>query len=244
MARGTSWEKVSDWYDDIVGSEGHYYHREVIFPRLLPLLKKSKNLLDCACGQGVLAKQLGKETEYVGIDLSKELIDKAKAGTRGSFKVVDITKPFDLEKSFDTIVILLAFQNLEDPKGFIENAKKHLIQGGRLIMVLNHPCFRIPRQSGWEVNEAQKLQMRTINRYMSPLEIPLQANPSRGKNSEILRTFHKPLSEITKLLTDAKLVITSLEEWSSNKTSTGKNAKMENRAREEFPLFLTLVARK
>ena len=83
-----------------------------------------------------------------------------------------------------------------------------------------------------------------INRYMSPLEIPIQAAPSRGKDSPILRTFHRSLSDITQILTDNKLVITHLEEWCSNKESTGKYAKMENRAREEFPLFLTLVARK
>ena len=244
MKRSTSWEKVSDWYDDIVGKEGHYYHREVIFPKLLPLLKKSKRVLDCACGQGILQKQLPKGVDYVGVDLSKDLIAKAKKGSDAPFHVHDITKPFDVGKVFDTVTIVLALQNLENPKGFFENAKRHLVQGGKLIIVMNHPCFRIPRQSSWEINEAQKLQMRCVNRYMSQMEIPIQSNPSKGKKSEMLPTFHKPLSEITKLLSDAKFVITEIDEWCSNKTSTGKNAKMENRAREEFPLFMTLVARK
>ena len=34
------------------------------------------------------------------------------------------------------------------------------------------------------------------------------------------------------------------EEWISDKRSMGKRAGMENRAREEFPLFLAILAKK
>ena len=124
-----------------------------------------------------------------GVDLSKGLIAKAKKGSDAPFHVHDITKPFDVGKVFDTVTIVLALQNLENPKGFFENAKRHLVQGGKLIIVMNHPCFRIPRQSSWEINETQKLQMRCVNRYMTPMEIPIQSNPSKGKKSEMLPTF-------------------------------------------------------
>jgi len=42
-----------------------------------------------------------------------------------------------------------------------------------LVIVLNHPCFRIPRQSGWGIDEKNKLQFRKVIKYMSPMEIPL-----------------------------------------------------------------------
>jgi len=35
-----------------------------------------------------------------------------------------------------------------------------------------------------------------------------------------------------------------MEEWISDKKSTGAKARMENRSREEFPLFLALLAQK
>jgi hypothetical protein len=38
--------------------------------------------------------------------------------------------------------------------------------------------------------------------------------------------------------------MTAMEEWVSDKKSTGKFATVENRARAEFPLFLTLKMKK
>jgi hypothetical protein len=39
-------------------------------------------------------------------------------------------------------------------------------------------------------------------------------------------------------------VILVIDEWVSDKKSMGKCAAQENRARQEFPLFLTLIAQK
>jgi len=38
------------------------------------------------------------------------------------------------------------------------------------------------------------------------------------------------------------MVISDLEEWTSDKVSAGKSARAENRARSEFPLFLAIKA--
>jgi hypothetical protein len=46
------------------------------------------------------------------------------------------------------------------------------------------------------------------------------------------------------MLTDNGLIIETIEEWVSNKKSTGAKALMEDKARKEIPLFLTLVAKK
>ena len=75
------------------------------------------------------------------------------------------------------------------------------------------------------------------------MEIPIQMNPSQKAQSTKTYSYHFPLSEITTWLREAGFVITRLEEWCSNKSSTGKNAKMENRARKEFPLFLAIETR-
>lgn len=244
MKKTTAWEKTGDWYDKIVGSGGHLYHKEVILPYLLPLLKKRKSILDCACGQGILSRAVDKETGYVGLDLSRSLLKSAKERSKREFREQDICEPFSLGKTFSDVVCLLAFQNLEKPEGFIANANKHLEKGGRLIVVMNHPCFRIPRQSGWGVDEKKKMQYRKVEKYMSAMEIPLQAHPSQKEASEIIRTFHHPLSAIVQMFAEGGFVITGMDELRSHKKSTGKNARMENRARTEFPLFLSVVAQK
>jgi len=243
MKKDTSWKQVGKWYDDIVSKGGHVYHKEVIFPTLEKWLSFSEGdaVLDLGCGQGILARQLPKNISYQGVDLAKPLIEKAKGYTNHQFLKGDATKPLKIsKKDFSHAFMILSLQNMERGDQAVKNAGQHLKKGGRLILVLNHPCYRIPRQSSWGVDENKKLQYRRVDRYLSPLEIPIQMHPSKQEKSEKTFSYHHPLSTYIKWMTDSGFAITRLEEWHSTKTSTGKHAKMENRARCEFPLFLAL----
>jgi SAM-dependent methyltransferase len=247
----TSWEPVGSWYQSIVGEEGHYYHQTVIIPKLLALMEfsetKSPALLDLACGSGVLARVIPPDVPYLGIDISPTLIKAAKEQDQNRFHeyvVADLTKPLKLRKDFSHAFIILALQNIGSPSLALKNSYTHLRPGGKLFIVLNHPCFRIPRQSSWGVDEKQKIQYRRIDRYQSSMEIPIQAHPSKGSHSPSTLSFHYPLSSYSKWLKETGFLIEMIDEWCSEKVSTGKAAKMENRSREEIPLFLCLVAKK
>lgn len=243
----TSWNRVSNWYDQIVAKEGHYYHQEVIFPFLqthvFSKLKKEDKILELACGQGVLERKLNKENYYVGIDLAKDLIKSAtqtKISDRHQFLVKDITLPFQLDEKFDVGFIILALQNVKDPMGAMRNFMMHIKPKGKVYIVLNHPTFRIPRQSSWGVDEAKKIQYRRIDRYMSPMEIPIAMEPSKGKASEQTFSYHHPLSFFSQIFYENQFAISKIDELLSNKTSVGSVKKMEDRARNEFPLFMVL----
>ena len=249
--KDTSWEEVEGWYSSCVGEKGHYYHQTLILPNALRLLgiKKSppSSVLDIGCGQGVFARALPPETIYCGVDYSPSLIEEAKRQTRRAsftFYHADATQPLPVEKTdFDCAIFLLSLQNMEHQDAAIANARKHLKKGGRLLLVLNHPCFRIPRQSSWGIDEASKQQYRRIQRYMSSMKIPIQMNPGKGNQSAETFSFHHSLSDTIGFLSKAHFSLTGLEEWCSNKKSEGAKAKMEDRARSEIPLFLALLAR-
>jgi ubiquinone/menaquinone biosynthesis C-methylase UbiE len=248
----TTWETSSSWYDKIVAAKGHYYHQQVIIPRILKLLSHEKktfpHLLDLACGQGVLARHLPKGSKYLGIDGSASLIRSAKnydPTSSHQFLVHDLSLPLELPfKEFSHATCILALQNISSAASLLRTAFQHLKAGASFILVLNHPCFRIPRQSTWGIDEQKKLQYRRIERYMTALKIPIQVQPSKGEVSEQTWSFHQPLSYFTTELKQAGFVIDNIEEWCSDKKSTGKMATMENRSRQEFPLFLTLIAKK
>lgn len=242
QATKSDWGGVSEWYGQLVGKKGHLYHQEVIWPHLIPLLdcKKGDSLLDLGCGQGVLLEALPKGIHYHGVDLGKGLI--AQARKRGDFfTLADICKPLKIG-SFSHVAAILCMQNLPHPEKAIQNAADNLKKGGTFIIVLNHPAFRIPRQTHWEIDENQKLQYRRVNRYLSPLKIPIQMHPSKGQKSETTWSFHFPISSYSKWLFESGFSIKLIEEWTSLKKSSGKNAKMENLARKEFPLFLAIKA--
>ena len=248
----TSWNQVAPWYNKIVGQEGHYYHEHLVLPGVLRLLnlKTDDNLVDLACGQGVLARHLPPIKKYLGLDLAKELIKEAKLQSRQAnqeFMVCDLSKVLrERTEKFDKAAIILALQNIEEASNVIKNAANYLKQGGQLVIVLNHPAFRIPRQSAWQVDEKNKQQQRVINRYLSPLKIPIDMNPGEktpDQNKKITWSFHHSLQDYSQMLNQAGFMIEKIEEWSSDKESVGKAAKMENRARAEIPLFMAILAK-
>lgn len=242
----TSWESSHRWYDSIVGEKGHYYHEQIVLPNTKRLLnlQKDSSLLDLGCGQGVLARQLPPTIRYVGVDAAASLIKSAKTKSKHPFYVADITKPLSIkENSFSHAAIILALQNLEHPEGAFKNAAHFLAPHGKLLIVMNHPCFRIPRQSSWGVDEAKKLQYRRLDLYMSSLKIPIQTNPGKQEKSATTYSFHHPLSFYFQKLAESGFVIETIEEWISDKKSTGGRAAMENRSRKEFPLFMAILAR-
>lgn len=242
----TAWKgEVGVWYKKTVGIEGSYYHREVIMPNLLRLLnlKINERVVDFGCGQGIVGRNL--DNEYLGIDLSKELIEEAKRldkNNRHRYIIADLSKDLDIKESFDKGTMVLALQNIKRPFKVIQNFSKVIKKGGEVFLVLNHPAFRIPKHSDWEVKNEK--QYRIIDNYMTPLEIPIESSPFDKKNNQISFSYHYSLSAISEMLTDNGFVINKIEEWISNKKSEGKMAIIEDRARREFPLFLAIKARR
>jgi ubiquinone/menaquinone biosynthesis C-methylase UbiE len=238
-----SWESVNDWYHALVGKEGHYFHQKIILPNVVKKILESKyaSVIDFACGQGVLSRHFPASISYTGIDLSKSLIDlaiqqrKNKQHTFVHGDIRDLPKAF-LEPKFDCCALILALQDIDNAEAVIKSASRVLKPNGKLMIVMNHPHFRIPRQSGWEIKEGSNWLCRWESAYMSEMTIPIQI-----KSSTVYH-HHRPLSYYFKCLREASFLVDDLEEWVSDKISSGKNKKMENRARKEFPLFLYLSA--
>ncbi|MBP9781845.1 methyltransferase domain-containing protein [Candidatus Woesebacteria bacterium] len=242
-----SWQQVTPWYNKLVGNDGHYYHQHVVLPGVLRLLQlqPEHSLVDLGCGQGILARQIPPIAEYLGLDVASSLIAEAQQGqlpATYTFKTANVARPLQpAEPRFTHAAIVLALQNMESAQVALQNAANFLVPGGTLVLVLNHPCFRIPRQSGWGSDEKTKQQYRWINRYLSPLKIPITMNPGQ-QQSAVTWSFHHSLQDYSQMLQEAGFVITKLEEWTSDKQSEGAAAKQENRARSEFPLFMAIKA--
>lgn len=243
MNQNTSWEKVSQWYNEIVGSEGHYYHRQVIMPNVLRLLKLESHMkvLDLGCGQGILGKYLMEHDLYWGLDSSESLVkiaQKEDKNLKHRYITEDATSEIKTNEKFDRIVMILALQNMKKPFKVFQNCFKLLNNGGKIIMVINHPAFRIPKHSNWN------LQNRTSDLYMSSIEIPIDSSPFDRKDNQTTYSYHYPISAYSEMIFDNGMVIEKIEEWISDKKSTGSKAVIEDTARKEFPMFMTLVVSK
>ncbi len=248
MKMDTSWQKVSKWYGDKVGSEGHFYHQTVILPNLLRLmdLKPTDSVLDLACGSGILAKYIPEDIAYTGLDLSPNLLDLAKNGAKSKQKFIlaDVTKPFPLKdgEKFSHICVILAWQNIDKTEELIRIAKKYLSPAGKIYVVLNHPCFRVMGKSEWGWDPEGKTQYRRIDGYLSRFKKRIIAHPG-AKESVATWSFHTSLQDISKIFFQNKMSIEKIEEWISPKKSEGGRAEAEDVARKEIPLFMSIIAK-
>ena len=246
----TSWEPVADWYGRYM-SLGNTVQKQVVFPNTLKLLnpKKDGRYLDIACGEGAFSRQLANVAHVVvsGVDISPSLIRQAQARAPKSAKYLvadatDFAKHFS--PPFDGATCLLAIQNIEVFQTVFSEAFKVLKPGSPFILVMNHPSFRQPRQSGWGFDEGRKLQYRRVDRYLSSYDVPILAHPGSSPDVKTF-SYHRPLQAYASALTAAGFVIDGLEEWVSDKVSKpGARAKAENAAREEIPMFLAIRAKK
>ena len=232
-----------------MGDKGSDYHQQLVIPGALTLLapKKGEKILDVACGQGVFCRQLASlGADVFGVDASKRLIELARKHAKNiNYAIDDATKLASLQpESFDAASCILAIQNIDPLDKVIAAVGRVLKKGGRFLVVMNHPSFRIPRQSGWGTDEQRKLQYRRVDSYLSELKIPIKMHP--GANPDIHTwSFHRPLMRYFEELNKNNFAVTQLEEWASHRTSLpGKSARQENRARGEIPLFLALLATK
>jgi ubiquinone/menaquinone biosynthesis C-methylase UbiE len=242
----TDWSDVADWYDQLVGESGSEYHRQVVIPGVLKLLalKPGERFLDIACGQGVLCRIVRQmQIETTGVDAAEPLIraarDRGPADIR--YHVGDARDlKFLTESHFHAAACALAIQNIHPIQPAFEGVARALAPGGRLAVVMMHPCFRGPKESSWGWDEATNTQYRRIDRYLIPRKSPIVAHPGKSAGTYTW-TFHKPIEAYVKALRAAGLLIDAIEEWTSHKSSTsGPRAASENLARKEIPMFLAM----
>lgn len=249
MKKDTSWGKVAAWYDKHLESD-NTYHAQVVAPNLLRVvdLKPNESLLELGCGQGYfIEKFLENSKNLTGVDLGKSLIDIAKKNISSAKFFVGNAEDEKILKGekFDVITIVLAIQNMKNLGSVAQNFKRLLKDGGRVCVVINHPTFRVPKNSSWGMDTENKIQYRRVDSYMSESEIEIDMTPGSKTDKKITMTYHRPLQVYSKAFAKEGFAITKIEEWISHrKSEKGPHAKAEDKARKEIPLFMCLVLKK
>ncbi len=248
----TGWEHVADWYAHSAGKDGFEHHQSTTIPALLDLLgpQSGERILDIGCGTGVLAPPIVKAgATYVGVDVSPTMLGYARRqhGHVGRFVLADaralhVTREL-VDTSFDAAVFLLSIQDVDPLAAVFSSLTRVLATHARVVILMTHPCFRVPRQSGWVWDGTRQLQSRRIDRYLTPLVVPVEVvgKPSPAATAR----FHRPLAEYVASLSRVGLAIDRLVEIPSQKGArAGPRADAERTALGEIPMFLGLRARR
>ncbi|MCP4416196.1 MAG: class I SAM-dependent methyltransferase [Chloroflexi bacterium] len=235
-----------------MGQHGSDYHRQVAIPALLSLLqpKAGEAVLDVGAGQGVLASCLQKEgMTYVGLEASPRLVQRArKRHPNARFVQGDarrLAQVAEIEMAgFDTAVFLLSIQDMDPLHAVLRSVAWVLKPGGRLVILMSHPCFRIPRQSGWGWDKKRKLRYRRIDRYLTALGVPMKQ--TKWGNGRSTKSFHRPLQAYINGLADCGLLVDQIQEIPLRDVELLANGRLraDKRASAEIPLFLGIRALK
>jgi SAM-dependent methyltransferase len=140
------YDEIATFYDGVVGNE----LGDPAAQSLLDLLPDLAGLrvLDLACGQGRLSRELARRgARVVGLDISAALLEIARSAENAeplgiTFAEADATSSAALAgESFDGVVCHFGLSDIDDLAAATATVSRLLRAGGWFTFSILHPCF-------------------------------------------------------------------------------------------------------
>ena len=232
-------------YDQKVWETGDLDHRETLNPVVFKLLwdVKNKKILDLGCGQWYFSRLLTKQWANVtGIDISEDLIKigvqrNQEQNLKIKYFVSDAANLKDLnDNEFDIVVSNMAFMDIENIKGTIEECSRVLKNNGFIVFSLINPIFFFFFWTKDDNGYFLKLIKYNTNSTIT--------NENRGYNFKTTH-YHRPIWYYINTLVENDFYITNYEEVS---TKYFRWELIQDKEFfdfiQEFPSFLIIKAHK
>lgn len=147
VTRGAVYDEIADWYDTWVGDMPSVICEQA--PGLVPQQLDGLRVLDAACGQGRLSRELASRgAAVVGVDVSQRLIAKAQAIETArplgvNYVVADLTEAATWWDGvpFDGAVCEMALMDVEHLDAALTGIAHVLRPGAWFVTSLVHPCL-------------------------------------------------------------------------------------------------------
>ena len=221
------WDANAEWWDDYVGAEGNDFHRVLIAPSQMRLLrvKPGQRVLEIACGNGQFAREMARRgADVVAFDFSERFVERARQHTAQSgiksidYRVLDATSEEQLlplgERAFDAAVCTMALMDMATIEPLFRSLARLLKPGGRFVFSVTHPCFN--NASCQLVAETQDRDGDFGTVYSVKVSQYLHPDVQRGigivGQPQPHYYFHRPLSDLLNTAFRAGFVLDGIEE--------------------------------
>jgi 2-polyprenyl-3-methyl-5-hydroxy-6-metoxy-1,4-benzoquinol methylase len=143
---GTRYDEIADFYDEMVGDDVS----DSVAAAVVELSGElaDARVLDLACGQGRLSRELARKgASIVGADLSEKLLAKARAAEEEqplgiTYVHEDVTAPGALAgERFDRVICHFGLSDIDDLDGTLATVARVLDPQGWFVLSIVHPCF-------------------------------------------------------------------------------------------------------
>ncbi|MFH1140869.1 MAG: class I SAM-dependent methyltransferase [Chloroflexota bacterium] len=246
------WDSLADWFDKRQGDEGDLWHRALINPTVLRVLGAvdGQRLVDLACGNGALARQLARRgAQVTGVDASARLITLAERREASNplgirYHASDATQLSILgDASCEAVVCNMGLMDIADAERAIGEVYRVLRHNGRFVASIVHPCFDQGSGSAWIMEKSGTVATiwRKVGRYRALSERVAVWNVGPGQVSSTPH-YHRPLSWYFRAFKAAGFVVTGLEE--PEPTQEFMENDSEGPWIQEVPLHCVFEARK
>ncbi len=149
-----AWQKNAEFWDEQMGDESNYFHRDIVRPYVESLLEINANdfVLDIACGNGNFSQRMAKQgAKVTAFDYSSKMIELAIRRRNDildkvCFHVCDATKYEDLlqlkgAKPFTKAVANMAIMDISEISPLFSAVYEMLEHDGIFVFATHHPCF-------------------------------------------------------------------------------------------------------
>jgi 2-polyprenyl-3-methyl-5-hydroxy-6-metoxy-1,4-benzoquinol methylase len=182
------WERIAGWWDAQVGENANLVVRPAV--RRLLDLSPNERVLELACGNGALARELARDgAQVLATDFSATFLRLAEERTRDypdladriEYRLVDATDPAQLAslgsgQEFDAAVCVMGLMDMPVLDPLMSAVARLLKPNGRFVWSVVHPCFNTRGGSMMIEQEDRGGELVTtyavkITRYLEPLAV-------------------------------------------------------------------------
>lgn len=133
-----------EWSEWVEKSNPEGTRESEIFPFVKKWLNENNNeiLLDIGCGQGICSNLVNKESSYVGVDISDQLIKRAKKlynAKNKEFKIGDVYSLPIESNSIDTAMSLWVWSHLDNLDKASKEMARVLKPDGKYLVITANP---------------------------------------------------------------------------------------------------------
>jgi phosphatidylethanolamine/phosphatidyl-N-methylethanolamine N-methyltransferase len=197
----TVYNKYSAVYDKIFGLVYENGRNEAV--KMISLNGEEK-ILEIGVGTGISLTKYPRTVGIVGIDLSAEMLEKAKARVdkyalkNVELKVENAEEMTFAKDEFDKVIIMYVLSVTPNPEVLLEKALSVCKEGGELIIV-NHFSKRKALKQLARYDFLQKVERRLGFRVYFPMERYLQYLNNLGYASVEVKSVNFGLSKVIRI---------------------------------------------
>ena len=235
------WERNAEFWIRIIRQRLDPFRTELTDAAVLKALApgRGETVLDAGCGEGYLTRRLaGRGADAVGVDRSAGLIGAAVAAGgrppgRARFLLGDLRSLPLAGRSFDAVLCNHSLNELRSPQPAFSEFARILRPGGRLVVLMLHPCFYGGRDRSGRRHDLDTDLYFTPRRVEQPFDVSGLTSPAPTV------IWLRPLESYFALLTEAGFGVDGLWEPRPPRRLMAEPWWRENFRR---PLFLILRA--